>query len=74
MGRAKADDDRCAAASSLCAQSGDGYCFARDLFRRPVPTFRDHALLRRDHLTATGATVEPLPPWIFSGCMMKANS
>ena len=24
--------------------------------------------------TATGETVEPEPPWIFSGCMMKANS
>jgi iron(III) transport system substrate-binding protein len=24
--------------------------------------------------TATGATVEPEPPWIFSGCIMKANS
>jgi hypothetical protein len=24
--------------------------------------------------TATGATVEPVPPWIFKGCMMKANS
>ena len=27
-----------------------------------------------DHRTAIGATVEPLPPWIFSGSMMKANS
>ena len=25
-----------------------------------------------DHRTAIG--VEPLPPWIFSGSMMKANS
>jgi hypothetical protein len=24
--------------------------------------------------TATGAIVEPEPPWIFNGCMMKANS
>jgi hypothetical protein len=28
----------------------------------------------RDYRTATGATVEPVPPWIFSGSMMKANS
>jgi hypothetical protein len=26
------------------------------------------------HLTATGATVEPVAPWSFNGCMMKANS
>jgi hypothetical protein len=23
---------------------------------------------------ATGETVEPVPPWIFKGCMTKANS
>jgi hypothetical protein len=23
---------------------------------------------------ATGDTVEPVPPWIFSGCMANANS
>ena len=27
-----------------------------------------------DYRTAIGATVEPVPPWIFSGSMMKANS
>jgi hypothetical protein len=26
------------------------------------------------YLTAMGDTVEPDPPWILSGCMMKANS
>jgi hypothetical protein len=26
------------------------------------------------HRTAIGATVEPVPPWIFNGWMMKANS
>jgi hypothetical protein len=26
------------------------------------------------YLTAIGETVEPVPPWIFNGCMMKANS
>ena len=26
------------------------------------------------HRTAIGATVEPEPPWIFRGCMIKANS
>jgi hypothetical protein len=29
---------------------------------------------RPDYRTAIGATVEPVPPWIFSGSMMKANS
>jgi len=24
--------------------------------------------------TAIGETVEPVPPWIFKGCIMKANS
>jgi hypothetical protein len=24
--------------------------------------------------TATGATVDPVPPWIFSGCTISANS
>jgi hypothetical protein len=23
----------------------DGFCFKHDLFRKPVPTFRDHALV-----------------------------
>ena len=26
------------------------------------------------HRIATGATVEPVPPWIFSGCITNANS
>jgi hypothetical protein len=30
--------------------------------------------LSKIHRTTVGATVEPVPPWIFSGCMMKANS
>ena len=28
----------------------------------------------RDQRTAIGATVEPVKPWAFSGCMMNANS
>jgi hypothetical protein len=32
------------------------------------------AVQMRFQRTAIGATVEPLPPWIFSGCIMKANS
>src|SRR5262245_60485380 len=28
-------------------------CFARDLFRKPVPTFRDHALTPRAHFAPT---------------------
>ncbi len=27
-----------------------------------------------DYRTAIGDTVDPVPPWIFSGCIMKANS
>ena len=30
-----------------------------------------HASTQR---TAIGETVDPVPPWIFKGCMMKANS
>ena len=29
---------------------------------------------KKAYLTAIGDTVEPVPPWIFSGCIMKANS
>ena len=37
------------------------------------PRVRGRAELQL-HRTAIGETVEPVPPWIFSGCMMKANS
>jgi hypothetical protein len=29
---------------SLSHHPALSFCFARDLFRKPVPTFRDHAL------------------------------
>ena len=28
----------------------------------------------KDYLTAIGDTVDPVPPWIFKGCIMKVNS
>jgi hypothetical protein len=36
-----------------------------------LPTGRAATAL---HRMATGATVEPVPPWILSGCMTNANS
>jgi hypothetical protein len=35
---------------------------------------KETAFAARTYRTAIGATVEPVAPWIFSGCMMKANS
>ena len=29
---------------------------------------------KKTYLTAIGDTLDPVPPWIFSGCIMKANS
>jgi hypothetical protein len=46
-------------------------------WKRPLHDFA-HACKQpawaESYLTAIGATVEPVPPWIFKGWMMKANS
>ena len=41
-------------------------------FRHPLPL--RGARGKKSYLTAIGETVLPVPPWIFSGCIMKANS
>ena len=35
---------------------------------------RDGGTMLAPYRTAIGDTVDPVPPWIFSGCIMKANS
>jgi hypothetical protein len=46
--------------------------YALQWVRRRTP--RSPADRNLAYRTATGATVEPVPPWILSGSMMKANS
>ena len=59
------------------AHSGDrrqAQAYAAALWERAtlvIPTGSEATAL---HRMATGATVEPVPPWILSGCMTNANS
>jgi hypothetical protein len=68
---------------ALCRRMGDGLAMRglrlrahepgdqRDTGRSPI--LWESRTESRCYLTAIGATVEPVPPFNFSGCMMKAN-
>ena len=51
----------------------------KPLIRLAVARFAPLSPLRgakekKAYLTAIGDTVDPVPPWIFKGCIMKASS
>ena len=59
------------------AHSGDrrqAHAYAAALWERATLALPTGSAATALHRMATGATVEPVPPWILSGCMTNANS